>query len=113
MADIYCPAQTTAILGYPTDQYYRKYPSTKTRLPVLVLHGDMEQVLPVPLSRHFYKQYSVLNPDVIYVELPRTGHTATYSSPIPNQEESCGWQIAISFMLSPTFQPDTSCLKKN
>ncbi|CAF2501997.1 unnamed protein product [Rotaria sp. Silwood2] len=39
MADIYCPAQTAAVLGYPTDQYYRKYPSTKTRLPVLILHG--------------------------------------------------------------------------
>ncbi|CAF2501982.1 unnamed protein product [Rotaria sp. Silwood2] len=72
----------------------------------------MDQVLPPPLARHFYKQYSVLNPDVIYVELPRTGHTATYSSPIPDQEQSCGWQVAISFILSPTFQPDTSCLKK-
>ncbi|CAF1001113.1 unnamed protein product [Rotaria sordida] len=112
MGDIFCPAQTTGILGYPTDEYYRKYPPTKTRLPVLVLHGDMDQALPVPLARHFYKQYSLLNPNVIYVELPRTGHTATYSSPIPDQEETCGWQVAISFMLSPTLQPDISCLKK-
>ena len=37
--DIYCPIQQTGVLGYPTDQYFRKYPATKTKLPVLVLHG--------------------------------------------------------------------------
>lgn len=37
----------------------------------------MDQALPVPISRHFYKEYSKVNSKLIYVELPRTGHTAT------------------------------------
>ncbi len=39
MSNIYCPIQRTGILGYSTDQYYRKYPRLKTQIPVLVLHG--------------------------------------------------------------------------
>jgi len=39
MPDIYCPIQAMRILGYATDEYYRKYPTKKTRLPVLLLHG--------------------------------------------------------------------------
>lgn len=39
MPDIYCPIQQTGVLGYPTDQFYRKYPTKKTQLPVLLLHG--------------------------------------------------------------------------
>lgn len=39
MPNIYCPIQQTGILGYPTDPYYRKYPTRKTKLPVLLLHG--------------------------------------------------------------------------
>ncbi len=27
-------------------------------------------------------------------------------------EGSCGWNLAASFILSPTFEPDRSCLKK-
>ncbi|CAF5127223.1 unnamed protein product, partial [Rotaria sp. Silwood1] len=38
MPDIYCPMQLTQILGYPTDQYYRKYPTKKPKLLVLLLH---------------------------------------------------------------------------
>ena len=28
-----------------------------------------------------------------------------------DQEITCGWSVAASFILSPTFTPDTSCLK--
>jgi len=38
-SDIYCPIQRTGVLGYPTDQYYGKYPKLKIQIPVLVLHG--------------------------------------------------------------------------
>lgn len=30
---------------------------------------------------------------------------------MPNRQDTCGWNVAMSFMLSPNFQPDTSCLK--
>lgn len=39
--------------------------------------GDMDNAIPVPLSRHFYVEYSKVNPNVMYLELPRSGHTAT------------------------------------
>ncbi len=39
MPDIYCPIQQTGVLGYPTDQYFRRYPTRKTKLPVLLMHG--------------------------------------------------------------------------
>ncbi len=29
-----------------------------------------------------------------------------------DEEGSCGWNLAVTFMLSPTFQPDRSCLNK-
>jgi hypothetical protein len=34
------------------------------------------------------------------------------ASPMIDQEISCGWLLVISFILSPTFQPDRSCLEK-
>lgn len=94
MPDIYCPIESEGVVGYPTDQYYRKYPSNKIDIPVLLLHGeycalfsetcsiiefegDMDQALPVSVARHFYKHYSKVNKKLIYIELPRTGHTAT------------------------------------
>jgi hypothetical protein len=93
-SDTYCPIQRMGVLGYPTDQYYGKYPKLKTEIPVLVLHGkqtidwikkkllfpefegDMDSALPLPIARHFYKQYSVFNSNVTLIEMPRTGHTA-------------------------------------
>ncbi|CAF1243558.1 unnamed protein product [Rotaria sordida] len=29
-----------------------------------------------------------------------------------NEEENCGWNLAITYMLSSTFKPDRSCLNK-
>jgi len=29
-----------------------------------------------------------------------------------DEEGSCGWNLAITFILSPTFEPDRSCLNK-
>ncbi len=29
-----------------------------------------------------------------------------------DQETSCGWLLVMSFIFSPTFQPDRSCLEK-
>ncbi|CAF4611751.1 unnamed protein product [Rotaria sp. Silwood1] len=112
MPDIYCPIQLTQILGYPTDQYYRKYPTKKTKLPVLLLHGDMDSALPIPIARHFVKQYSLINSNLTYIEMPRTGHTATNAAPMTDEEGNCGWNLAITYMLSPTFEPDRSCLNK-
>ncbi|CAF4070708.1 unnamed protein product [Adineta steineri] len=112
MPDIYCEIEKTKILGYPTDQYYRKYPTKKTNIPMLLLHGDMDQALPLSIPRNFFKQYSMINPNFIYIEMPRTGHTALGGSPMVDEEGTCGWNIAVSFMLSPTFEPDRSCLKK-
>ncbi|CAF1465585.1 unnamed protein product [Rotaria sp. Silwood1] len=74
MPEIYCPMQLTQILGHPTDQYYRKHPRKKTKLPVLLLHGDMDSALPVPIARHFFKQYSLINSNLTYIEMPRTEH---------------------------------------
>ena len=37
----------------------------------------MDQALPLPIARHFYKEYSLINSNLIYIELPRTGHTPT------------------------------------
>jgi hypothetical protein len=39
MPDVYCPIEQTGILGYPTDEYHRKYPTKKSKMPVLLLHG--------------------------------------------------------------------------
>lgn len=36
----------------------------------------MDPSLPLPIARHFAKKYSALNSNLIYIELPRTGHTA-------------------------------------
>ncbi|CAF4440160.1 unnamed protein product, partial [Adineta steineri] len=72
----------------------------------------MDQALPLSIPRHFSKQYSMINPNFIYIEMPRTGHTALGGSPMVDEEGTCGWNIAVSFMLSPTFKPDRSCLKK-
>jgi hypothetical protein len=36
----------------------------------------MDPSLPLPIARHFYKQYSAFNSNVTLIELPRTGHTA-------------------------------------
>ncbi|UJR34715.1 hypothetical protein I4U23_027492 [Adineta vaga] len=108
----FCPIQQTGQLGYPTDQYYRKYPTKKTKLPVLLLHGDMDQFLPVPISRHFVKEYSLINSNLTYIELPRTGHTPIDASPMIDAEGNCGWNLAISFILSETFEPNRSCLNK-
>jgi hypothetical protein len=89
----------------------------------------MDQALPVPISRHFSKQYSLVNSNFTYIEMPRTGHTATGKSreifstrnfknlnvglvPMADEEGSCGWILAMTFILSPTFEPDRSCLKK-
>lgn len=43
MPDIYCPIQQTGILGYPTDEFFRKSLTRKTQLPVLLLHGKAQQ----------------------------------------------------------------------
>ncbi|CAF1260448.1 unnamed protein product [Rotaria sordida] len=96
MPDIYCPIEEKKILGYPTDKFYRKYPKKKSKLPLLLLHGDMDSALPIPIARHFYKQYSLINSNITYIEMARTGHTPT----------------TISYILSPRFQPDRSCLDK-
>ncbi|CAF1292410.1 unnamed protein product [Rotaria sordida] len=32
--------------------------------------------------------------------------------PMTNEEENCGWNLAITYMLSSTFEPDRSCLNK-
>ncbi|CAF4632347.1 unnamed protein product, partial [Rotaria sp. Silwood2] len=112
MPDIYCPIQQQQILGYPTDQYYRKYPTKKTKLPVLLLHGDMDSALPVSIARHFSKQYSLINSNFTYIEMPRTGHTTTNAAPMTDEEGNCGWNLAVTYMFSPTFQPDRSCLNK-
>ena len=37
--NIFCPVQAAKILGYPTDQYHRKYPKNNIQIPVLLLHG--------------------------------------------------------------------------
>lgn len=29
-----------------------------------------------------------------------------------DQEGSCGWNLAITYILSPTFEPDRSCIQK-
>lgn len=34
------------------------------------------------------------------------------ASPLINEPGTCGWNLAITFILSPTFQPDLSCLNK-
>ncbi|CAF3760650.1 unnamed protein product [Rotaria socialis] len=112
MPDVYCPIQQYQILGYPTDQYYRKYPTKMTKLPILLLHGDMDQALPVPIARHFSKQYSLINSNFTYIEMPRTGHTATNAAPMTGEEGNCGWNLAATFVISPTFEPDRSCLNK-
>ncbi len=66
MPDIYCPIQQRGILGYPTDQYYRKYPTKKTKIPVLLLHGipffhseyrDVHQVFQVIWIKHYHCQF--------------------------------------------------------
>ncbi len=41
----------------------------------IIISGDMDLVLPVPISRHFSKQYSLVNSNFTYIEMPRTGHT--------------------------------------
>ncbi|CAF4940495.1 unnamed protein product [Rotaria sp. Silwood1] len=112
MSNIYCPIQRSGVLGYNTDQYYETYPILKIQIPVLVLHGDMDETLPLPVARHFHKKYSSLNSNLTYIEMPRTGHTAIDASPMIDQDISCGWLLVISFILSPTFQPDRSCLRK-
>ncbi|CAF1014781.1 unnamed protein product [Adineta ricciae] len=112
MPDTYCPIQQTGQLGYPTDEFYRKYPTKKTQLPVLLLHGDMDQALPVSIPRHFAKQYSRVNSKFTYIELPRTGHTPTSASPTSDEAVTCGWSLAITFIQSETFEADRSCLKK-
>ena len=35
----------------------------------------MDQALPLPVARHFVKQYSMINSNLTYIEMPRTGHT--------------------------------------
>ena len=40
----------------------------------------MDQALPLPIARHFSKEYSLINSNFNYIELPRTGHTATGKS---------------------------------
>ncbi len=35
----------------------------------------MDQALPLPITRHFSKQYSLVNSNFTYIEMPRTGHT--------------------------------------
>lgn len=42
--------------------------------------GDMDQALPLPIARHFYSEYSLINSNLTYIELPRTGHTPTSRS---------------------------------
>ncbi|CAF1344125.1 unnamed protein product [Rotaria sp. Silwood1] len=42
----------------------------------------------------------------------RIGHTATNAAPMTDEEGNCGWNLAITYMLSPTFEPDRSCLNK-
>ena len=42
-----------------------------------IISGDMDQALPVPIPRHFVKQYGLVNSNLTYIEMPRTGHTAT------------------------------------
>lgn len=40
-----------------------------------LLLGDLDQALPLPISRHFVKEYSRVNSNITYIEMPRTGHT--------------------------------------
>jgi len=43
----------------------------------------MDQALPLPIPRHFARQYSKVNSRFTYIELPRTGHT-----PLSNSNKS-------------------------
>ncbi|CAF3937673.1 unnamed protein product [Rotaria sp. Silwood1] len=37
---------------------------------------------------------------------------AINATPMTDEEGNCGWNLAITYILSPTFEPDRSCLNK-
>ena len=82
------------------------------QVPTLAMNGQMDQAVPVAWARHAARKYQSLNPkNFHYVELPRTAHVPSTQSPVSNSPTSCGFSLAISFLVNPAHVPDTSCLE--
>jgi len=82
------------------------------QLPVLAMNGQLDQAVPVAWARHAARIYKKINPNFHYVEMPNTAHVPTTQSPVANSPTSCGFSLAISFLLSPDYTPSTSCLSE-
>ena len=81
------------------------------QVPTLAMNGQMDQAVPVAWARHAARQYQAVNPKHFhYVEMPRTAHVPSTESPVAGSASSCGWSLIVSFLLSPSYTPDTSCV---
>ena len=77
---------------------------------MLAMNGQLDQAVPVAWARHSARKYQAVNPNFHYVEMPNTAHVPSTQSPVPGSPTSCGFSLIVSFLLSPTHTPDTSCV---
>jgi predicted peptidase len=72
------------ILPADTADSYQKIADAIKHLPVLIVHGEIDPVVPVSESRRMHAALSAAGAQVRYVELPGVNHNAwdaTYGSP--------------------------------
>lgn len=79
------------ILGADVADPYAAIARAISHLPVLIVHGEVDPVVPVAESRRMHEALRAAGASVRYVELPGTNHNswdATYASP-----ELVGWLL--------------------
>eukprot|EP00771_Trimastix_marina_P003752 gnl/Trimastix_PCT/5126.p1 GENE.gnl/Trimastix_PCT/5126~~gnl/Trimastix_PCT/5126.p1 ORF type:complete len:554 (+),score=36.75 gnl/Trimastix_PCT/5126:35-1696(+) len=93
---------------YKRDPYWYQYP--KTRIPLLLLHGDLDPATPYPWAPHIISHYT--GPKQHLVRVPLSSHVTIRSSPLVGSQSTCGWEIIKSFLYESMEHPDVSCLQR-
>ncbi|CAF0986104.1 unnamed protein product [Didymodactylos carnosus] len=100
-------------IGYPQDEYYGKY--SNSTIPVIALHGELDQAIPSWMAYHAADQYSKLNPNFRLIKFPYTGHVPTGYSPEIGQgsatTNNCAYKVIVSFILNGGQSIDDTCTK--
>jgi len=81
---------------------------TLASVPVFQMHGELDPFVSLATVYNLASNYSLESPKYAFVAVPRAGHTVYDSS--PTETSTCGFEMVLSFVLSPDFVANTSCL---
>jgi pimeloyl-ACP methyl ester carboxylesterase len=89
---------------YTMDEYARKWAQTK--MPVLVMNGDMDVQTPIESARSYETNLTGANKYFVFV--PWSNHGTIIQSPMADGH-NCGMQVMFEFMQNPGTRPAATC----